>query len=70
MSIKYCENCGKYFTEGDYEERCYESECGVYNDFSSHNYHNVEVCPYCNSDDVDEVDEYDICKELNKKGKR
>lgn len=44
-----CLNCGEEFIEPEVISTTYESYYGVAEEFSSHTYLRIDVCPYCKS---------------------
>ena len=62
LEIYECEDCCKYFSEDEMEEKqiCYEDEYGVASDFNSRTYTNVACCPRCKSTNYRECDYKDI----------
>ena len=68
MEIYCCEECGKYFTDNQMDEKqiCNEEYYGVSGQFAYNTYSNVGCCPHCKSTDYKEVKDYDeICEMLN-----
>lgn len=68
----YCENCQKYFEEANDKEIDLENYYGVGDEFGSHHYSYISVCPYCGNEEIVEVDESELADfllELYNKGK-
>ena len=69
IEIYRCEDCDKYFTYVQIEEKeiCYEQEYGVSADFNTRTYKNVNCCPHCQSTNYEECnDDEEIVKYLNR----
>ena len=59
-----CRRCKAVFSEPEYNEVCYERECGVSSLFSTRHYRTECVCPECGSRRIEEYDEEDEEDEL------
>lgn len=73
LDIYYCEECDRYFTEEQMEEKeiYLEGEYGIGGDFPTRTYARVGCCPYCESTDYQECDDAEeIVDILNTKTRR
>lgn len=68
-SLVKCNLCGEIFPHDELqlieEHGCYESDCGVYDEFDNHTYYDCTntVCPYCGSDNYNEGYRCNECEE-------